>query len=131
MYEKQSSIKDMTTFKNNIKDILPEGFSADYNGNDIVINNPKGRKIFKGKVGSNPIGCHISGEFMAERFVSRLAMIVVVIYVAVLIFTFSMGQRFYDYQVFMMIVGVLVLAFIKKYTDVKVGNIRDALEELK
>ncbi|MGN1317524.1 MAG: hypothetical protein ACI4VF_00810 [Lachnospirales bacterium] len=129
MFEKQSSIKDLTLFKNKIKEILPQNLKAEFENNDITINNSKGKTVFKGKIGTNPIGSFIKGDFLAEKLVSKIALVVVILYVCFLLITFT-SLALYDYQIFMMIVALAIIAVIKKFSQKRVSDLKKALEDL-
>lgn len=132
MFEIQYDTKDLTALKNKISTAIPEGFGLEIYNEDITITGPKRKKIvFKGKLYKDIAGCKIKGEFPLENIISRVAMVIVVIYIAVLLFTYAIGQTMLDSQVALMIVGLVVLLILKNVASKNVSKIKNMFEELK
>jgi hypothetical protein len=130
MFEKQYSIKDLTKFKNMISTSIPDGYDINIYNNDIVINNLKGKTVFKGYLSQNPSGCVIKGNFPVENILGKVSIVVVAVYIIVLFATYFSSYSFYDYQIFMMVVAAVIIMIIKRILSKNVDEIKDMLEDI-
>ena len=128
MFEKQFNIKDKAELKNKISKAKPDNLTIEYKDSDIIIKNKKGKEIFAGEIKTNPMGCNIKGNFAADKILSVAALIIVVVYLVVLMFTYFCGIQFYDYQIFLMVCGAAAIVIISKISNTKSKEVKDMFD---
>lgn len=131
MFEKQYQIKDLTEFKNKIKEAMPDEYDVSIIDAKIDITNKRAKSVFKGEIASAPDGCVIKGEFSIDKLISIAAWVLVAVYIAFLLFTYVMGALFYDYQIFIMIAAAGSIIIMNRISDKKTAPVKEALDKLK
>lgn len=114
MFEKQYTTKDLNLLKNKLSQNIPDKFKLEISDNSIEVLNKRNSVIFKGNISSTPIGCIIRGNFPIEGIVSKIAMVFVTLYVIALLGIYYTGIMLYDYQIGLMILGVVFIFVIRK-----------------
>lgn len=131
MFEKQYDIKDKNILKNKIINDISDKYKYEIADKNINIKNNKDKIVFKGEIYSNPVGCVIKGEFPIDRIISRVATVIVILYIIFLLATYYLGLQFYDYQILLMIIAVASIVIMKKIGENRTSEIRDVLENIK
>lgn len=131
MFEKQYDIKDKNILKNKIINDISDKYKYEIDDKNINIKNNKDKIVFKGEIYSNPVGCVIKGEFPIDRIISRVATVIVILYIIFLLATYYLGLQFYDYQILLMIIAAASIVIMKKIGENRTSEIRDVLENIK
>ena len=130
MFEKQFEIKDVTSLKNKLNEALGSNYTAEYEDKKVYIKDKRGRKIFKGVILNNPIGCKLKGNFSSEKTVSIFAIIAVILYIGFLFVSYIIGGQLYDYQIFVMVIGLALIALFKRILLNNTSEIKNIFDEL-
>lgn len=129
MFEKQYNIKDKLIFKNKVSEKL-SGYNTEFQENSLIIKNNKGKTIFSGEISLDPMGVKLKGEFSIQKILSKIAFGIVTVYILFLLSTYFIGNMFYDYQIFLMILAAISIVIIKKISEIKISDLKKLLESI-
>lgn len=131
MFEKQYDIKDKNHLKNKIINDISDKYKYEFTDNTVNIKNNKDKIVFRGEISSGSVGCVIKGEFPIDRIISKVAAVIVILYIIFLLATYYLGIQFYDYQILLMIIAAASIVIMKKISEKRTSEVRDVLENIK